>query len=469
MSAPSRLRLAASARVLLAMTAVLIVTIAILVAAAYGATSRALTAGVDDVLRREAAAYRAAIRSAPGGEDLAQVTYAYFSGRGAGGKGSDVVLVTRLATGRTIANSDVRITEASGSIDSTTTAQAGFRTARVAGEEFRVLTTPIVAPDGARLGTLEAALSVEPVRDTARRVALTLGAAGLLALAIGVPLSSLAMRGALRPLTQMAEDAEEISHAAPGGRIAYDGPADELGTLAAAVNSMVGRLERAYEDQRRFIADASHELRTPVAVVRGNVELLRAGAITGADAEESLAMIEGEAVRMSRMLDELLSLARFDAAHEPALQPLNVRALLDEASARARSLAERQLTVRGDCDLWIAADPTLIDQLLANLIRNAIAHTADGGSIEFGCLTSDGSVEISVADDGPGIPEADLDRVFDRFYRAPGERSGEAGGAGLGLAIAKRIAELHGGGLRAENVAPHGARFVITLPPTDAM
>jgi len=166
---------------------------------------------------------------------------------------------------------------------------------------------------------------------------------------------------------------------------------------------------------------------------------------------------------MSKLLDELLALARLEGGTRP-FQPLEVRTLLEEAAARARTLGDRVITLEGPCGLWIEGDPDLLDQALVNLMRNAIAHTHDGGSIALACEAQPHSILITIADDGPGIPEADLERIFDRFYRAQGKRPPRSGGAGLGLAISKRLIEIHGGTIHAENARPTGARFVIKLP-----
>jgi len=261
----------------------------------------------------------------------------------------------------------------------------------------------------------------------------------------------------------MATGAAGITHASPGRRIDYDGPPDELGSLAESLNAMLDRLERSYADQRRFVADASHELRTPVAIMRGNIELLRGGKLSDADSVESLEMLDTESKRMTRLLDELLSLARLEGSrHE--FQLLDVRTLLEEGAARARRLGDRVLTVECAGGIWINGDPDLLDQALVNVLRNAVAHTRDGGHITLSCDASPIQVLLSVTDDGPGIPQPDLDRIFDRFYRAQGPRPGDSGGAGLGLAIAKRLIDLHAGQMSAVNVQPTGARFTIALP-----
>ena len=367
-------------------------------------------------------------------------------------------------SGRVISNSTVRLETAAGNRAITSPIPSPeYEDLTLDGATFRTLSIPVVGSTGARLGTFQVALSAETPKKVAAGVAAALGAAGVVVLLLGALISVWAARGALAPLTRMAADATAISLASPGKRIAYSGPHDELGTLAEALNAMLVRLEHAYDDQRRFVADASHELRTPVAVVRGNIELLRSGHSTERDAEEALAMIEAEAVRMSRLLDELLSLARLEGASRP-FQELEVRTLLEEAAARARTLGDRVITVEGPCRLWIQGDPDLLDQALVNVMRNAIAHTSDGGTIALTCAASSSVVSLIITDDGPGIPQADLGRIFDRFYRAQGRRPATSGGAGLGLAIAKRLVSIHGGVISAQNAEPTGARFIIELP-----
>ncbi len=464
MSARKR-RFSASARVQLAMTGVLAVTIALLVLVAYGVTTRALVTSTDATLSREADAFQAAVSGAPGELSLEAATRAYLTQRTGSQAGLDPVLLAAFTDGRVISNSDLRLEDApENTAAKNPPASPTFSTIVVDDVTYRLLSVPITS-QGQAVGVFQVALSQAPATSTATRVAVALSAAGLLALALGVPLSYWATRRALVPLTTMAADAEEVTLHDPGRRIEYEGPRDELGSLADSLNAMLSRLERAYDDQRRFVADASHELRTPVAVVRGNVELLRAGALDADGADESLAMIETEAVRMSRLLDELLALARLESGTKRQFQPLELRTLVDEVAARGRALGEREFAVLGECGLWIEGDPDLLDQAFVNIVKNAIAHTAQGGTITLACSAEDGRARVTITDDGPGIPEADVERVFDRFYRAQGgRRDANGGGAGLGLAIAQRLIQLHGGEITAGNVSPHGARFTIELP-----
>jgi len=446
------------------MTALLALAVAGLCVLAYFITLRNLTVEIDRTLVREAGAYTASVRSAPATEALASATRSYLEGRSGGQDGVTPLLLLVLDGGRTISNSTIRLENApgnSGLISPLASSQYGDVT--LDGVRYRVISVPVLGRDNTRLAVFQAAISTGPALRVASDVAGALAAAGLSVLLMGALLSISAARGALAPLTRMAADATAISLSSPGKRIAYEGPEDELGTLANALNAMLKRLERAYDDQRRFLADASHELRTPVAIVRGNVELLRRGGFSVQDTAESLAMIENESVRMTRLLDELLSLARLQGT-EQVFQPLEVRTMLDEAAARARALGPRDITVRGTCDLWISGNPDLLDQALLNVLRNALAHTTEGGHIDLTCEADDTRVRLIVSDDGPGIPAADLARIFDRFYRAPGPRPSNSGGAGLGLAIAKRLVDMHDGTISAENATDGGARFTIELP-----
>lgn len=448
------------------MTSVLAVAVLVLGATAYSITVRTLTAQVDSELQAEAHAYSAALRSAPETEAVSDATRAYLQGRAVTGSGRDVVLSVTFDSGHTMSNSDLRLERApDNAAVRTPIRRQSFSTVTVAGDAYRVLSVPVYAKAG-RVATFQAAIAQASFQDAAGSIALTLAAAGLIALAIALPLSYFATRGSLQPLTHMARDAAEISHAQPGRRIDYEGPDDELGSLAESLNAMLARLERSFEDQRQFVADASHELRTPVAVIRGNIELMRSTNIGDADREQALAMISDEACRMTRLLDDLLSLARFERGGARHFQPLSAQTLLEEARARARAAGSVNVDLTAGCDAWIDGDPDLLDQAIANLVRNASEHAGDSGHIRLACNLDGTSVVMSVTDDGPGIAEEDLDRIFDRFYRPPGQpRAGEsAGGAGLGLAITRRIIEAHGGTVRAENAQPTGARFVVTLP-----
>lgn len=446
------------------MAGVLTFSIVAILATAIVVTASALRSSLDEALTSEVEAFRAAIADAPADTPLVDSTRGYLAERESTGAGLDPVLFVQLTDGRTISNSTLRLEDALPADGTALGQDATFSDVVVDGTVYRVLTMTLRSA-GQEVGVFRAALSTEIVDRTRREVALTIAAAGAFALALGLPLAFIATRRSLRPLARMAHDAERIAGPNSPSSITYDGPPDELGALADALNAMLDRLESAAAAQRAFVADASHELRTPVAVIRGNAELLRSGALAGDDAGDAISRIEQEAERMGRLLNELLALARLEATGESRFQPLSVRVLLDEAAARCRALGNRDVMIEGPCDLWISGEPDLLDQALANLVRNAVTHTRDDGLISLGCAIVGDYVSITVTDDGPGIPPDEIEHVFDRFRRV-GEspRDTSTGGAGLGLAITRRLVELHGGSIHAANVEPHGARFTITLP-----
>jgi two-component system OmpR family sensor kinase len=446
------------------MTLSLAIAIGALTLIAYVATVRSLSAGVERTLQREAEAYAAAMKGAASDSALTEATRAYLEART--GAGSTPVLIVLLGNGRVISNSALKLeaAAANGAAREPTTAPAGLATVAFRGERYRVLSAPIVSQTGARLGTFQAGLSTGESKAIATRLAATLGLAGIVVLALGAVLSVWVARQSLTPLRRMADSASAVTHATPGTRIDYDGPPDELGTLADALNSMLDRLEAAFAEQRHFIDDASHELRTPVAILRGNAELLRGGRLTDAEREESLSMIDAEGRRMTRLLDELLSLTRLRGARQRPFQPLDAHALVDEVALRARLLGDRHITVDCAHGGWVLGDPDLLEQALLNIVRNAVSHTREGGTIAIACRAGKSRVQISVTDDGPGIAPEDLSRVFDRFYRAQGTRDADTGGSGLGLAITQQLVEMHGGTVMAGNARGHGAVFTIELP-----
>ena len=446
------------------MTLVLAVGVAVLCLLAYTTVRASLTAEVDRTLLHEADEYSAAMKGSADTTSLAAASRRYLQDRTGASAGPDPILLV-LADARIISNSALKLEGAAGNAAAKepTTAPPGFSDATLSGSAYRVLSAPIANADGSRVGLFQAALSADTPNTVALSVAGALGAAGIIVILGGAAVSVWAARQSLRPLRRMAADAAAVTHASPGRRIAYDGPADELGSLATSLNAMLARLERSYQDQRRFVADASHELRTPVAIVRGNVELLRRTSLTEEDAAESLRMIEAESLRMTRLLDELLALARLQGASRH-FQPLEARTLMDEIAASARALGERTVTVDGPSGLWISGDPDLLKQALLNIVRNSLVHTRPGGDLALACSAAGNRVFLSVTDDGPGIPPDDLERIFDRFFRATGPRPEDSGGAGLGLAITSRLIDLHDGEIHAENVEPTGARFTIELP-----
>jgi two-component system OmpR family sensor kinase len=430
---------------------------------AYLAVSSGLEADIDRQLLRETEAFSAAIASVDT-TSLPETARTYLQNRSISTGDQRPVLVVKLADGRVISNSDIRIEEAQGP----DMPAMGFTTVRVDGIAYRVANTPLLDTEGTPIAVFEAGLALAYASAVAAELAWTLALSGLVVIAVGASLSVWVARVTLSPLRDVARTTGEVTQASLGERIAYDGPDDEVGAMVRSVNGMLGRLEAAFADQRHFIADASHELRTPLAVVSGNLELLEHPRVSAESRDAAMRAMRRELTRMERMVNDLLALSRIESGAALARQPLQVAALLKEARGRTLAMGDRTVTVDADDDLWVSGDPELLDQALGNIVRNAVTHTPENGSINLRAWPVGAAVLISVTDTGPGIREQDVDRVFDRFWRAQGKRSDVSGGSGLGLAITKRLLDLHDGSITARNrTDATGAVFTITLPRID--
>ncbi|HTS75638.1 MAG TPA: heavy metal sensor histidine kinase [Bryobacteraceae bacterium] len=275
-------------------------------------------------------------------------------------------------------------------------------------------------------------------------------------------------RRALAPIEQMCRRAREITPEKLDTRLPLENADEEIRALGAVFNQTLARLERAFEQLRRFTADASHELRTPLAMVRsvGEVGLQKDG--TRAEYRDIIGSMLEEVNRLTALVENLLTLSRADSGRLP-LHPARVAALqqVREAAALFEILIEeksQRVVIEGDESARIEADPVVLRQALVNLMHNAVRYTPCGGSIAVRVRAAGASVAIEIEDDGPGIPPQDQPRVFDRFYRVDQARSSESGGAGLGLSIAKWAVEAHGGALTLESASGKGCRFQMKLP-----
>ncbi|TMD49592.1 MAG: HAMP domain-containing histidine kinase [Chloroflexi bacterium] len=321
-------------------------------------------------------------------------------------------------------------------------------------------------------GYLLVGQSVLGVEGQLAGLRLLLLAGGLLSLVGAAAASWLVAGRALRPLDEMATTAEDIGRTQDlSRRLPESEPDDEVGRLQRSFNQMLRQLEDAYHRlqsalvaQRRFVADASHELRTPLTTIRGNIGLLlKRDDITSDDRVAALNDIAGESERMSRMVQDLLTLARADAGYHLEKAPIDLLPIIQEVSRQAQTLQpSRRIDLLDGVPAPVYGNADAIKQLLWILIDNAFKHTHDGGRIQLRLENGQRAARLVVADDGPGIPQEDLERVFERFYQSDAARSGE--GTGLGLAIARWIAKEHGGQVTAANNPRGGAAFTVELP-----
>lgn len=465
MFAASR-NLTTSVRVALAVTIVLAVGATAMVALGRAAISNRLADDIDRTLTRETSAFAAAITSTGGTEEIIASARAFLGSRSSAGSASTPILLLRVADGRVVSNAAPALETAPGNraLLRPPTSRRGFVTLRFQKEPYRVAVVPVRDTAGKTVAVLEAALSLAPSRRLAAQVAWTLAAIGALVVAAGAAISAGVARASLAPLHAAARTVDRIGRTSLSERVHYGGPPDDVGLMVGAVNDMLDRLDSAFGEQRRFAADASHELRTPLTVVRGHLDVMgRAGGLSR-EQEDTLALVDDELKRMSRLVEDLLALARLEAgpAHRPV--QLEVGPLVDTALARAKALGDRSWSIDCQTGVRAVADPDMLGQALLNLLANAIAHTAPGGSIALSYYTEGDRAVIRVADDGPGVPPEDRQRIFERFYRSGGPRATSGGGSGLGLAITKRLLELLGGSIRVEEAPGGGAVFVAELP-----
>jgi len=320
-------------------------------------------------------------------------------------------------------------------------------------------------------GTLVAGTNIGQVNKTVDRLELIVIAGSLAAgLLVGLGVAWIVRRG-LRPIETMAIQADRITAGDLTDRVGPHDPATEVGRLAAALNGMLARIEASIEEReasqeltRRFFADASHELRNPLASLRANAELYQQGALADRQqVDEAMRRITHEAQRMSALTDDMLRLARLDQRPGQQHDPVDLTAVIRECAQRAQ-IADPQRTwhVNIADGLVTTGDEELLRRAIDNLLANVSAHTPRDTVATISAVQDGGAVTIDVSDNGPGVPADQLPRIFDRFYRA-GQQSA-CPGSGLGLAIVTAIASAHNGTAEAAPGDARGLRITLTLP-----
>jgi heavy metal sensor kinase len=273
----------------------------------------------------------------------------------------------------------------------------------------------------------------------------------------------------LAPVNKIIETAGLIGAQNLSSRLEVPRARDELRRLTEALNAMLARIEASFESITRFTADASHDLRTPVAAIRATAEITLRKQRTQEEYRRALSTILETSVDTTELLENLLTLARADAGtSEMEMHPLDLSAHVQRARERASLLGlEKALDITATTPLdpvWVKADAIAVDRLLLILLDNAVKYSPSGGRCEIALSQSENLAQITVRDSGAGIPETELSNIFDRFYRVDRARSKNTGGAGLGLAIARWIAEMHGGTIAAESGVGTGSAFHVHIP-----
>jgi signal transduction histidine kinase/flagellar basal body-associated protein FliL len=356
-----------------------------------------------------------------------------------------------------------------------------FETHEIKGFSFLIYNKPLIVR-GKLVGVLQAAVITSEVLGHLRWIMLL---ASLITVAAASSLGWFLARKALKPIdniiaaTERIEKGEDLSN-----RIVHDGPPDEIGRLVQKINGMLSRiqqtyneLEESYRAQRRFVSDASHELRTPLTTIRGNVDLLekmwkktlREGGEHAANLTLSLEALEdiaAESERMSRLVNDLLSLARADAGYEIEKTDLELKPVVEDVVRKAHFLPRKAEWIVGDLSaldgVRIYGNKDYIEQLLFIFIENAFKYT-DEGEVRIDAVAQDQQIGIRIADTGIGMDKEEIPHIFDRFYRADVSR-GKTSGTGLGLSIAKWIIDEHRGSVEVRTRKGEGSEFTVWLP-----
>ena len=287
---------------------------------------------------------------------------------------------------------------------------------------------------------------------------------GVLALLAAIAAAHLVARWIWRPVRVIADTADRIDAGELDHRINAQGAPDEIRRLADGFDHMLDRLQHAFDHEREFVADASHELRTPLTVISGQIELLSLPGLSADDALRIIPLVQLEIARMNRLIEDMLLLATSDRGLSIQRRRFDVHTFLTDLFRGLQGSADRRFELSASATGALDGDADRIAQAIRNLTRNAIEHTGPGGLVRLTAQARGERLELAVEDDGPGIPEAERERIFDRFHRTDGSRSRSLGGSGLGLAIARAIVLTHGGCIWADQSPEGGARVALELP-----
>lgn len=334
-----------------------------------------------------------------------------------------------------------------------------------AGEPIRVLRHDFICND--LPVTVFVGESMEESIEVVRRFGFFLLVLIPLAIVAGGVLIFWITKKSLTPLESFAAGIENITHKTLDDRIKAGADTTEVVRLAVSFNNMMDKLQRAFETEKRIISDASHELKTPVSIIRAQCDVFLQKERTQSEYREALEAINSVSKNMIHLINNLLSLARLDSGllELGAFKPVLLDRCLEEVSRMIRPIAEKKdIYIQLDCDekLNVSGDESRLTEAFLNIVDNAVKYNKNGGTVLIKAEADEGKVSVNMSDSGIGISEGNLNRIFERFYRV--DATGKIEGSGLGLSIAKTIIETHGGTIQMESDFGHGSTVHISLP-----
>ena len=430
-------------------------------AAVYIALSKELLDAEDDALQNLALLFDRSISISEGKLQLRDTADA--------SKGTDRFVRLYTLTGLSVFDNSMRIGSNVPVPDGVGYANEGkshFDTVDIGEQRFRVLSTP-VRRDNEVVGVLQVAEELDEAVLTLRRLLLILLTTVPATLALASWGGAFLAGRALTPIDHLTRMARQISTLDLSRRLGLPLRNDELGRLAATFDTMIDRLEQAWHRQRQFTADASHELRTPLTAIRGQIEVALSEERSADDYRAVLETVLSQNVRMSRLVGDLLMLARADAGLQLHCEPLDLAQLARDVGEQLQPLAETnglQLHVCAPEAVPVMADEDRLLQVFFNLVENALKYTPPGGCVTLACQSESTDALLIVSDTGPGIPPDALPHIFDRFYQVDESRQQVRGGEGLGLAIVHTLVEAHGGTIAVQSNVGTGTTFHVRLP-----
>ncbi len=435
----------------------------------YAVLSAQLRDDLDGRLAQQLTRYAEAVSTAKDESALVDMTRSYLQGRGANAlRAAGFILALQTRSGLIISNSEeVRLEELPEAQALLAGGSPFLIDAEFGGEKYRVAGTPVRAGTEP-VGAVEIAGSLEDIGNTLDRLLLLLAVGGALGCVLVGTGSWILVGQALDPVRRITQTAAAISREDLTRRIGYQGPADEIGQLAATMDAMLDRLEKAFASQEQFISDVSHELRTPLTIIKGHLQVLdREQELHPERVRQEHALVIDELDRMDRLVNDLLTLARANRTDLLRREPIELDLFLTSLAEQGPHLGDRDWKIDRLPGGLLVADQDRLTQVFLNLMQNAVAHTRPGQVIALGGRRhpEQGVVRLWVRDEGEGMDEQVRQHVFERFYRGDGEAAG--GRVGLGLAIVKALVVAHGGEVSVESEIGRGTCFRVELPLGD--